>query len=323
MARLSPIRQGLLLLTVVSSVLGAQAPRDSVASRDSARTRALQGIKVIGRVDELRGYASTASQGHVGAADLRLRPLMREGELLETVPGLIVTQHSGDGKSNQLFVRGFNLDHGTDFATRLEGMPVNSPTHAHGQGYTDLNFLIPEFVDFVDYKLGNYTATIGDFGSAGGAEFQLLRTVDRPFFSFGAGEFGFTRAVGGTSVPIGRGSLMLGGEAKRFDGPWRINEQLRKYSGIARYSAERGSSRFSVLGLAYHNTWDASDQIPLRAVENGTLNRFGQVDPTLGGETSRYSLSGTWDHLGARSVPGLRASMPPYVHHGPCRSSVS
>jgi hypothetical protein len=264
--------------------------------------RALQGISVIGRVDDLRGIASTASQGHVGAADLRLRPLQREGELLETVPGVIVTQHSGDGKSNQLFVRGFNLDHGTDFQTRLEGMPVNMASHAHGQGYTDLNPIIPEFVDFIDYRLGNYHTSIGDFGSAGGAEFQLRRTLDRPFFSFGAGEFGYTRAVGGTSTALGRGSLMLGGEAKLYDGPWRVDQRLRKFSGIARYSAQRGNSRFSLLGLAYDNTWDASDQIPRRVVSSGSLSRYGQVDPTLGGESSRYSLSGQWNRVGASAA---------------------
>ncbi|MEP7381671.1 MAG: TonB-dependent receptor [Gemmatimonadota bacterium] len=246
--------------------------------------------------------ASTASQGHIGAADLRLRPLLREGELLESVPGVIVTQHSGDGKANQLFVRGFNLDHGTDFQTRLEGMPVNMATHAHGQGYTDLNFIIPEFVDFIDYRLGNYHSSIGDFGSAGGAEFQLRRRLDRPFVSVGAGTFGFSRLVAGGSLPIGHGSLLLGGEAKGYDGPWSVDERLRKFSGIARYTAQHGSSRVSLLALAYRNAWDASDQIPERAVSDGALDRFAQVDPTLGGETSRYSISAEWNRIGGASV---------------------
>ena len=291
-----------VLVAGMASPAQSQSDSSRAHSPDSARARPLQAIKVVGRVDELRGIASTASQGHVGAADLALRPLMREGELLETVPGLIVTQHSGDGKANQLFVRGFNLDHGTDFQTRLEGMPVNMATHAHGQGYTDLNFLIPEFVDYIDYRLGNYHTSLGDFGSAGGAEFQMRRTLDRPFFRFGAGEYGYSRAVGGTSIAAGGGTLMLGGEAKGYNGPWSIDERLRKFSGIARYSAQRGPSRFSVLGLAYRNTWDASDQIPLRAVRDGAISRFGQIDPSLGGATSRYSLSAEWNHLGERST---------------------
>jgi hypothetical protein len=280
----------------------SRARNDSAGRSDSVPSRTLQSVRVTGRVDELRGVASTASQGYIGATDLRRRPLMREGELLETVPGLIVTQHSGNGKSNQLFVRGFNLDHGTDFSTKLEGMPVNQSTHAHGQGYTDLNFIIPEFVDHLEYRLGAYHTAIGDFGSAGGAEFTLVRSLDRPFLSLGAGELGYTRAVGGTSLQLPAGELLVGGEAKRFDGPWQVEERLRKLSGMARYTAGRGTSRLSVLGLVYRNTWDASDQIPMRAVTSGSLSRYGQVDPTLGGEASRYSLSGQWDRLGSRSM---------------------
>ena len=117
----------------------------------------------------------------------------------ETVPGLIVTQHSGDGKANQYFVRGFNLDHGTDFQTRLEGMPLNSPTHAHGQGYTDLNFLIPELVDYIDYRLGVYHTEIGDFGSAGGAELHLKSKLEGPFATVEAGENALARLALGTS----------------------------------------------------------------------------------------------------------------------------
>ncbi|MDB4886305.1 MAG: TonB-dependent receptor [Gemmatimonadetes bacterium] len=118
-------------------------------------------MRVVGRIDDLVGVARTATEGRVGAAELRFRPLTREGELLETVPGMIVTEHSGDGKANQYFVRGFNLDHGTDFQTRLEGMPLNMPTHGHGQGYTDLNFLMPELVDHIEYQLGVYIRRSG------------------------------------------------------------------------------------------------------------------------------------------------------------------
>jgi hypothetical protein len=292
-----------LAFTLLTMEVGAQA--DSIRA-DSARARGLAAVKVTGRADELRGIASTASEGHVGRADLRHRPLMREGELLETVPGMIVTQHSGDGKSNQLFVRGFNLDHGTDFQTRLEGMPINMASHAHGQGYTDLNFLIPELVDYIDYRLGVYHPELGDFGSAGGAEFQLMRKLERPFFSFGGGGFGFARAVGGASISNETSALLVGGEAKGYDGPWSIDQNLRKLSGMARYSWTGGATRLSLLGLAYRNTWDSSDQIPTRSVDGGTISRFGQIDPTLGGETSRYSLSASWDRTGASSTQNVQ-----------------
>lgn len=241
---------------------------------------------------------------------------MREGELLETVPGLIVTQHSGDGKSNQMFVRGFNLDHGTDFQTRLEGMPVNNPSHAHGQGYTDLNFLIPELVDYIDYRLGVQHASMGDFGSAGGAEFHLVKSLARPFAVIDAGRFGYTRLATGLSSQLGAGSLLLGAEGKSYDGPWTVDQRLRKASGLARYTWGSPLRQWSLLALGYHNRWNASDQIPARAVASG-LSRFGQVDPTLGGEAGRYSLSGSFSRIGATSTQtvqlfGIRSNLDLY-----------
>jgi len=298
---------------ILSAIVLASAPCAARAQRDTAKTasdstksRSLNAIVVTGRADDLIGIASTASQGHVGAADLRLRPLTREGELLETVPGLIVTQHSGDGKANQYFIRGFNLDHGTDFQTRLEGMPINMPSHAHGQGYTDLNFLIPELVDYIDYRLGVYHTELGDFGSAGGAEFHLVRTLDRPFATAEAGEHGLARLAIGASNRLRRGDLLVGGELKSYDGPWTVAERIRKVSGVARYSWQQGTSRFSLLGMGYHNRWNASDQIPQRAVIDGAIGRFGQIDDSDGGNTARYSLSGSWTHVGARSTEAVQ-----------------
>jgi hypothetical protein len=285
---------------------GQQA--DSASARpDTVPAFSLTPLVVEGRIDNLAGIAVTASEGRVGFKDLLPRPLLREGELLETVPGVIMTQHSGDGKSNQMFVRGFNLDHGTDFATWVEGMPVNIPTHAHGQGYTDLNFLTPEFVDYVSYELGSAHAEAGDFSSAGQASFNLRRSLDAPIFQLGAGEFGFTRLVAAGSWDVGSGTLIAGGETKVYDGPWDVPQDLRKLSGMLTYSGSAGRHGFSVTGLAYQNRWDGSDQIPNRAVEDGLISRFAQVDTTLGGESSRYSLSGSWSHTDRSS--SQRASL--------------
>ncbi|HXG72546.1 MAG TPA: TonB-dependent receptor [Gemmatimonadaceae bacterium] len=274
---------------------------------DSSRVRALDTIRITGRIDDLIGSAGTASEGRVGAEDLRARPITREGELLETVPGLVVTQHSGEGKANQYFVRGFNLDHGTDFQMRIEGMPLNMPTHGHGQGWTDLNFLIPEFVDRLEYRLGVYHPEVGDFGSAGGAELHLIRTLERPFGKVNAGENGLARMVGGGSRRVGSGDLLFGGEVKAYDGPWELAEKIRKRSGLARYSWGPATSRFSVLGMAYANRWNSNDQVPRRAVDRGLIGRFGQIDSTDGGASQRYSLSGSWRRVGARSVLDVEA----------------
>ncbi|MEO6525865.1 MAG: TonB-dependent receptor [Gemmatimonadaceae bacterium] len=293
------------LLAGSAASVEAQSVTPAVPTRDSTRAQVVDTIRVLGRIDDLIGSAKSASEGRIGAADLRQRPITREGELLETVPGVIVTQHSGEGKANQYFVRGFNLDHGTDFQTRLDGMPVNMPTHGHGQGWTDLNFLIPELVDYLDYKLGVYHAEIGDFGSAGAAEFHLVRTLERPFASMNTGANGLARVAAGGSRRIGPGQLLLAGEAKAYDGPWIRAEGVRKYSSVARYSVDRGASRFSVLGMAYRNRWNSNDQIAERAVDEGLISRFGQIDSTVGGNSQRYSLSGNWRRVGARSVQNV------------------
>lgn len=292
----------LIASSMAASALRAQGTPLVTQTRDTTHTRTLGTVRVTGRIDDLIGVAATASDGRVGAADLKLRPMMREGELLETVPGVIVTQHSGEGKANQYFVRGFNLDHGTDFQSRLEGMPLNLPTHAHGQGYTDLNFLIPELVDHLDYKLGVYHAEIGDFGSAGGAEFTLASKLDHPFISVGYGANGLARLAAGRSVRVGPGDFLVAGEGKQYNGPWELPEKIRKLSGMTRYSWTTGASQFSILGLGYHNRWNSNDQIPLRAVETGVISRFGQLDTTDGGASQRYSLSGSWRHLAATST---------------------
>ena len=306
-------RAAVAFLAVMLAMVGtrpAQAQSDTARTptADSTRARNLGTVQVIGRADDLTGVATTASEGHVGAADIRTRPLMREGELLETVPGMIVTQHSGDGKANQYFVRGFNLDHGTDFQTSLDGMPVNMPSHAHGQGYTDLNFLIPELVDHIDYRLGNYYPQVGDFGSAGSAEFHLFQRLARPFVITEGGQNGLARLAAGESTPVGAGDLLFAGEMKTYDGPWVVAEKLRKLSGVARYSWTSGASSYSVMAMAYHNLWDSSDQIPLRAVTSGLISRYGAIDTTDGGNTERYSLSGSWRHIGASRSKTRRCS---------------
>ena len=302
--------RSLLPITALCAVCIA-APASGQSGSDTTRTAQdtvflLEPMTVEGRVDNLTGQASTASEGYVGYEDFKLRPLLREGELLETVPGMILTQHSGSGKSNQMFVRGFNLDHGTDFSTKLEGMPLNFVTHAHGQGYTDLNFLIPELVDHIGYSLGAYYAEIGDFGSAGGADIRLRSDLLKPFMRVGLGENNHQRIVGGASTRIGeRGSLLFGAEARAYDGPWVVEEDLQKLSGMLRYTYQGNSNTFSLMAMGYDNTWDSSDQVPQRAVEDGTISRFGQIDPTLGGSSSRYSLSGRWTRSTRRASQHL------------------
>jgi len=246
-------------------------------------------VEVRGHYDNGVGTSGAASQGAVTAELIANRPALRPGELLEFVPGVIVTQHSGDGKANQYFLRGFNLDHGTDFATFVDGMPVNMRTHAHGQGYTDLNFLIPELVDRINYKKGPYYADEGDFASAGAAHMTLANKLKENTASVTLGENRFVRSVVTGSTPLGAGNLVYGAELAHNNGPWVTPEAFHKNLGVLRYS----QGEFSVTGMFYKGAWHASTQIPLRAVESGELDPYGAVDPSDGGETSRYSLSAT------------------------------
>ena len=282
------------LLVVNVSAQQVDSTTAANARADSSKSTTLRTVQVRGRADNLIGIATSASQGRIGRADLRLRPLQREGELLEAVPGMILTQHSGDGKANQMVVRGFNLDHGTDFQTRLESMPLNLPTHGHGHGYTDLNPLIPEFVDHLEYKLGPMYAELGDFGSAGGATLHLTRSLPKPVASLETGAFGFRRTVLGAGTTTGRSRWLIGGEAKRYDGPWEQPQRLGKFSGMARWSWTGKRDELSVLALGYANRWNATDQVPARAVATGAIGRFGQIDPTLGGDAARQSVSVAW-----------------------------
>ena len=250
---------------------------------------------VSGRADSLVGFADSASEGFVGSDHLEFRPLLRPAEVLETVPGLLATQHSGSGKANQYYSRGFNLDHGTDFATSVDGIPVNLPTHAHGQGYTDLNFLIPELVQSVHYRKGPYYADVGDFGSAGAAELGYVERLDRSLTSITGGSFGYERFLTAGSPAMAGGNLLYAFEAAHDDGPWVHPQDYQKVNGLLRFTRQVGDNEFHLTASAYSGRWNSTDQIPLRAVGILEGGRFGAVDPTDGGDSHRFSLSGSWE----------------------------
>ncbi len=290
---------GTVAATSLAQGQGQYAVPNSSEAKDEAAeiaTTTLDEVEVIGRRQNLVGEVISASEGSVGRDDIAQRPLLRSGDLLEFVPGLVATQHSGSGKANQYFLRGFNLDHGTDFATYVDAMPVNMRTHGHGQGYTDLNFLIPEAVEELRYRKGPYYADVGDFSSAGYARFHLSDTVDDGLVEGSAGEYGYLRGVLLNSVAVGTGDILFGAEAQTYEGPWTdIDEDVEKVNVMLRYSADLGSGRAHAMLLAYDNAWNSPDQIPQRAVDQGRISEFGSIDTSVGGESSRYSISGGWE----------------------------
>lgn len=239
---------------------------------------------------------TAASAATISGAEVNAQPFSRPGEALEVVPGLIVTQHSGEGKANQYFLRGFNLDHGTDLAITIDGMPVNMRTHGHGQGYSDINFLIPELIQSVNVWKGPYFADKGDFASAGAVSIDYLNRLPKNLAELTFGSFGYRRALAAGSTAVGQGTFLAAFEDVRYDGPWDVPDHIRKLNGVLRYSQGTATDGFTLSAMAYSNGWNSTDQVAQRAIDQGIIGRFGSLDPTDGGVSSRFSLSSNWAH---------------------------
>ncbi len=290
------------------------APARAQAEPTTVAAAQLERVEVAGRhYDNAVGSTDAASQGSIRAELLKSRPALRPGEVLEFVPGVIVTQHSGDGKANQYFLRGFNLDHGTDFATTVNGLPVNMPTHGHGQGYSDLNFLIPELVDRIDYRKGPYFARNGDFSAAGSADIAYRQTLDEGFAALTLGQRQFQRFVGAGSTRLGDGLNLLGAvEVQHNDGPWKVPERLRKTNGVLTLSGGSRAEGWSASLMGYDAKWNSTDQVPERLVDAGSFNgqpfgRFDAVDGSDGGLTDLSSVSGEWHRASDTGVSRVAA----------------
>ncbi|QBB69314.1 TonB-dependent receptor [Pseudolysobacter antarcticus] len=300
----------LLLLLVMLAMAVAQVhatqsepTQAGVTDVADASTNKLQPIDVVGHYDNAVGTSDAASQGVILGKLLQDIPLLRPGEVLESIPGLVVTQHSGDGKANQYFLRGYNLDHGTDFATSVDGVPVNMPTNGHGQGYSDLNFLIPELVDRIEYRKGPYFAQNGDFASAGSADIRYRNSLDRSILDLSIGDNGYRRILTAASIPLpftapaGNGSgptLLAALELSENNGPWKLPEDIHKFNGLLRASDGNADLGWSLEALAYDAHWRSTDQVPLELIQSGALCRFCALDPTDGGRSARQILSGEW-----------------------------
>ena len=318
-------------LSLAMAAIAASDYADAQASAPGTMVAAAQPdtgpqkVEITAHYQNGVGTSDAASQGTVRGERLADLPLLRPGEVLETVPGLVVTQHSGDGKANQYFLRGYNLDHGTDFATWVEGVPINMPTSAHGQGYTDLNFLMPELVERIDYRKGPYFAEDGDFSSAGSARIKVLDSLDRGLLNLTAGQNGYRRLVlagstslsaltslGASSAPSTAGPRVLGAlEIERDNGPWTTPEGVRKYNGVLRISDGTSANGWSADALAYTNRWTSTDQVPLELIQSGQLGRFSALDPSDGGNSVRDIVTGEWHQHDDRGYTNVSA----FVEH--------
>jgi outer membrane receptor for Fe3+-dicitrate len=262
--------------------------------------------------ENLVGIAAAGSEGAITAAQLAVRPVNRATEVLETVPGMVISQHSGEGKANQYYLRGFNLDHGFDFAQTIASIPVNMPTHAHSQGYADSNFLIPELVSGVQFRKGPYYAENGDFSSAGSANINYFNVLSRPIVSITGGSFDYWRFLAAASPRVGGGTLLSAFEWERDNGPWVSPNDKDKYNGVLRYSQGDTRNGLSLTFLGYENSWHSTDQIPQRAVDSGAISRFGFIEDSDRGETYRYAGVFDWQQSGTRDSMRLTAFVQRY-----------
>jgi len=263
-------------------------------------------VNATGRESNLVGTATAASEGTIDQLEIANQPILRPGEILEDIPGLIISQHSGEGKANQYYLRGFQLDHGTDLAGTVDDIPVNMPSHAHGQGYSDINWLMPELVSEVTYKKGPYYADEGDFSTAGSYDLYYRNTID-PTLSLGFGDYGYDRLFVANSPKLGAGNLLYALELYHDNGTLARPDEYKKINGILRWSHVTDNSQFTVTAQGYRGDFDSTDQIPQRLVDAGVIPRDGYYDPTDGGRTYRYALSTSWEHDDAHGVTRLSA----------------
>jgi hypothetical protein len=265
------------------------SPKPSPAARHKLRT--IGHVVAHGRNVNLIGKVSAASTGTIDAEQIKTRPVLRPGEILEAIPGLLISQHSGEGKANQYYLRGFQLDHGTDLESTIAGTPINLPTHAHGQGYSDINWLIPELVSYVDYHKGTYYADTGDFSTAGSYSLYYKNVLDAPIEEFGIGTYGYGNYLLADSLKSGVGNLLYALQIYHDNGSFVRPDEYAKFNGVLRWSHTTENSDFNVTAMGYHGTFQSSDQIPQRLVADGQLSPYGLIDPYDGGTTYRYSIA--------------------------------
>jgi len=292
---------------------GSESDGPSADAADSASSAPAGISEVVVTTSRLNllGTASTASQGSVTEEELDLRPAYRVGQLLESVPGLVVTVHSGEGKANQYLARGFNLDHGTDIANFVDDMPVNRPTNTHGQGYSDLNFIMPELSNGLDYTKGPYYASVGDFGSVASTHMHLANEIPNQVAVAGGTLGIYNVFAGGTGHLSDQDRLTGGIYYGHVDGPYTHPDDFRKIAGILRFSHGTDADGYSATGMYFHGEGNMTTDQPVRAVQEGLISRWGSLDPSDGSLSERFSLSG---HYGVTGDSWKSSSSAYFIH---------
>jgi TonB-dependent Receptor Plug Domain/TonB dependent receptor len=296
-----------VLLAIAVGPTPSPRPSPKPARTPTHAYRTIGHVVSHGRSQNLIGKVPAASVGTIDQEQIKTRPVLRPAEILEAIPGLLISQHSGEGKANQYYLRGFQLDHGTDLESTIAGTPINLPTHAHGQGYSDINWLMPELVSFVEYAKGPYYANTGDFSTAGSYTLYYKNTLDAPITELGIGDYGYGNILVADSPRLGVGNLLYALQIYRDNGSFERPDEYAKFNGVLRWSRSTENADFSVTAMGYHGTFQSSDQIPQRLVSDGELSPFGLIDPFDGGTTYRYSLASQWQHTDPQGITEVNA----------------
>lgn len=272
--------KGVSLLETTKTVVSV----DSIQSQphDTIKSVTLQEVVIVKQLNHLNEMAKV---------DLKINPVNSSQEVLRSVPGLFIAQHAGGGKAEQMFLRGFDLDHGTDISISVDGMPVNMVSHAHGQGYADLHFLQPETIESIDFDKGPYNVTKGDLATAGYVAFKTKDRMDNDV-SLEIGQFNTQRLRASYSfLNNEKQSFYVSSAFLMSDGYFKSSQNFKRFNLMGKYTYWSEDSRFSVMLSHFNSTWNASGQIPQRAVDEGLITRFGALDDTEGGNTDRTNVN--------------------------------
>ncbi|GHN02522.1 TonB-dependent receptor [Cytophagales bacterium WSM2-2] len=279
--------------TMVTSFIGYSTRTDTVSVQDGAPTHLEVELK-SGAV-QLSDVVVTSSPDRpintLSEVDIKFRPINTSQDVLRMVPGLFIAQHAGGGKAEQIFLRGFDCDHGTDINVDMDGLPVNMVSHAHGQGYADLHFLMPEMINYVDFDKGPYFANKGDLNTAGYVSFQTKRRLDRNFAKMEIGSFNTGRMAAGINIlETKKSNAFVASEFFKSDGFFVNNQDFSRFNFHGRFNSQLSHhTNLTAVFTAFSSKWNASGQIPDRAVEEGIISRYGSIDPTEGGNTNRFN----------------------------------
>ncbi|GJM32602.1 MAG: TonB-dependent receptor [Saprospiraceae bacterium] len=279
--------------TLKVSFLGFKTIEKTLAKEDFTEELKFVLQEAFFELDQVFISNSVKSANQVAAIDLQTNPVNSSQEILRKIPGLIIGQHAGGGKAEQIFLRGFDIDHGTDIAINVDGLPVNMVSHAHGQGYADLHFLIPETIENINFGKGPYYTDHGNFTTAGFVDFKTKDQLDQSTIGLQYGQFNTFRTFGLFDI-LGQSEnqhAYIATEYSTSDGPFESSQNFNRLNLMGKYAVNfNNNDRLSVLVSRFQSKWDASGQIPQRLVDNGTISRFGSVDDTEGGNTDRTNV---------------------------------